>query len=217
MMFGLGSPIIGQSGKLGEVDRIMFDPNTHRAEYLVVKHGLLGGRRVVPFHDIARVDRDGVYLGIDEEEFGRLADFNSDLDRARDPDYIAPPAEETSGRSGLGFQMDTLTARGSIGYGSDKPMGYPGYEQKMPDDTQLPAIGRGTDVFDATGDKVGEIGDLDIESETGMAARMVVRRGLIFKNDFEMPLDWLDGWTPHGVGLNVPKSEMEALEETRAA
>ena len=101
MIFSFGSPIIGRSGKLGEVDRIMFDPNTHRAEYLVVKHGLLGGRRVVPFHDIARVDRDGVHLGIDEEEFGRLADFNSDLDRARDPDYIAPPAEETSGRSGL--------------------------------------------------------------------------------------------------------------------
>jgi sporulation protein YlmC with PRC-barrel domain len=216
MIFGLGSTVIGPSGKLGEIDRIMFDPNTQRVEHLVVKHGLLT-LRVVPFHEIARVDADGVHLRIDEEEFGHMPDFNSDLDRARDPDYIAPPAEETDGRSGLGFQMDTLTARGAMGYASDKPMGYPGYEQKMPDDKQLPAIGRGTDVFEAGGEKVGEVGDLSVESDTGMAARIVVRRGLILKNNVEIPLDWLDAWTPRGVGLTVPKSDIEALAETRAA
>ena len=64
---------------------------------------------------------------------------------------------------------------------------------------------------------VGDVGDLGVESETGMAARLVVRRGLIFKNDVEIPLDWIDGWTPRGVGLNVAKSEMQALEDTRAA
>src|SRR5438874_1682844 len=190
----------------------MFDPNTGRAEHLVVKHGLLVGERVVPFHTIQRVDGDGLHVALDGDAFGRLQPFSGDLDRAKDPDYIAPPAEEAGERSGLGFQMDTLTARGSLGYATDKPMGYPGGEQRVPDDRQLPVIDRGTPVFDSAGEKVGEIGELGVESETGMAARILVRRGLIFKNDVEIPLHWLDAWTPRGVGLNVPKSKMEALE-----
>jgi hypothetical protein len=196
----------------------MFDPNTRRAEYLVVKRGgMLGGVHVVPFHDIARVDGDGVHLGVDDEAFSHLPSFSDELDRARDPDYVAPPSEETGGRSGVGFQMDAMTARGSMGYMTDKPMGYPGHEQVVPDDQQLPVIGRGTPVFDAVGEKVADVGELDVESETGMAARIVMRRGFIFKNDFEIPLEWLDGWTTRGVGLNVPKNEMESHADTRAA
>jgi hypothetical protein len=34
VLFGLGSPVHGRSGKLGEIDRIMFDPNTRHAERL---------------------------------------------------------------------------------------------------------------------------------------------------------------------------------------
>lgn len=211
MIFSLGSPVFGTSDKLGEVDRIMFDPNTHRAEHLVVKHGaLLGGLHVVPFHDITQVDGEGAHLAMDEDAFKLLPGYAEDAVRARDPDYVAPPAAEDQGRSGMAFQMDALTARGSLGYTSDNPMGYPGGEQRVSDDRQLPAIGRGTDVFDAMGEKVGDIGDLSVESETGMAARIVMRQGLIFKSDFEIPIDWLDAWTPRGVGLNVPKSEMEA-------
>lgn len=218
MIFGLGSPVIGTADKLGEVDRIIFDPNTRRAEYLIVKQGgILGGVHVAPFHDIARVDGEGVHLGIDDDAFGHLPSFSDDADRAGDPDHVAPPSEESAGRSAMDFQMDTVTARGSMGSTTDKPMGYPGYEQVVPDDQQLPAIGRGTSVFDAVGEKIGDVGELEVESETGMVARIVVRRGFIFKNDVEMPLDWLDAWTPRGVGLNVPKSEMETLEDTRAA
>lgn len=207
MIFGFGSPVFGTSGKLGEVDRIMFDPNTQRAEHLVVKYGaVLGGLRVVPFHDVTRVDGEGVHVDMDEDTFGCLSGYNNDVNRARNPDYVAPLAE--------GFQMDAVIASGSEDYLSDKPMGYPGSEQRVPDDQQLPAIGRRADVFDAQGEKVGDIGDLSVESETAMAARIVVRRGLIFKNDFEIPLDWLDGWSPRGVGLKVPKSEMETLTDT---
>ena len=218
MIFGLGSSVIGTSGKLGDVDRIMFDPNTHRAEHLIVKHGtLLSASRVVPFHDVASVDDEGLHLGVDEEAFGNLPDFRTDLERGKDPDYTAPPAEQAAGRSGMGFQMDAVTARGSLGYMSDKPMGYPGSEQTVSDDAQLPVVGRGTDVFDALGEKVGEVGDLAVESETGMPARISVRRGFIFKNDLDIPPDWLDGFTPRGVGLKVEKTEIEAHAESSAS
>jgi sporulation protein YlmC with PRC-barrel domain len=211
MRFGLGSPVFGVSGKIGETERIMFDPNTRRAEYLVVRHGaLLGGLRVVPFHEVAHVDGAGLHLGMDEDGFGALAEYHDDVDRARDPDYIAPPSAQDYGRSGAAFQMDVVTARGAVGFDTDNPLGYPGHEQRLADDRQLPAVGRGTDVFDADGEKVGDIGDLQVESETGMAVRMVVRQGLIFKSDYEVPIEWLDAWTPRGVGLNVSRSEMEA-------
>ncbi len=218
MIFGLGSPIMSQSDKLGEVERIMFDPNTHRVEYLVVRHGtLLTGTRVVPFHNVASIDDVGLHLGIDADAFGNLPAYTGELDRARDPDYIAPPAEEAAGRSGIGFQMDSVTAHGSLGFMTDKPMGYPGHEQTVPDDRQLPVVGRGTDVFDELGEKVGEIGHIAVESETGMPARITVRRGFIFKDDLDIPLAWLDGFTTRGIGLNIPKSELESYAETRAA
>ena len=217
MIFGLGSAVMGASGKFGEIERVMFDPNTRRAEHLVVRYGtLLAGTRVVPFHNVARVDGEGVHLTLDEDAFGQLPPYRDDLDRARDPDYVAPPAEETAGRSGTGFQMDQLTARGVLGYTTDKPMGYPGHEQVVPDDRQLPAVGRGTNVFDGTGEKVGEIGELAVESETGMPARVVVRSGLIFTKDFDVPLEWVDGITPEGIGLSVSKSDMEAHAQRAA-
>jgi uncharacterized protein YrrD len=210
MLFGLGSPVHGVSGKLGEIDRIMFDPNTRRAEYIVVKHGgLLGGLRVLPYHDVTRVDESGISVEMDDDRFGALAEYHEDVDRARDPDYIAPPSAQEPGQSDAAFQMDALTARGVVGYDTDNPLGYPGHEQRRSDDRQLPAVGRGTDVFDATGEKVGDIGDLSIESETGMVARLVVRQGLIFKSDFDIPVEWLDGWTPRGVGLNATRADME--------
>ena len=218
MLFAIGSPVMSGSDKLGDVERIMFDPNTHRAEHLVVRYGtLLGGTRVVPFHDVTSVDDAGVHVSIDEDAFGQLPADTGELDRARDPDYIAPPAEQTAGRSGTGFQMDSVTARGSLGFMTDKPMGYPGHEQTIPDDRQLPAVGHGTDVFDGLGEKIGDLGDIAVESDTGMPARITVRRGLIFKNDLDIPVAWLDGFTTRGIGLNVPKSELEAYAETRAA
>ena len=122
----------------------------------------------------------------------------------------SPPSAQEPGQSDAAFQMDALTARGVVGYDTDNPLGYPGHEQRRPDDRQLPAVGRGTDVFDAAGEKVGDIGDLSVESETGMAARIVGRQGLIFKSDFEIPVEWVDGWTPRGVGLNVSRADMEA-------
>jgi sporulation protein YlmC with PRC-barrel domain len=211
MLFGLGSLVNGASGKLGEVERIMFDPNTRRAEYLVVRHdALMGGLRVVPFHEITRVDEHGLHLGMDDDGFKALSVYHEDVDRARDPDYIAPPSAQDYGRSGAAFQMDAITARGTVGYDTDNPLGYPGFEQREADDRQLPAVGRGTAVFDAAGEKVGDVSDLSVESETGMAARIVVRQGLIFKSDFDIPIDWVDGWTPRGVGLNVSKDEIEA-------
>ncbi len=45
------------------------------------------------------------------------------------------------------------------------------------------------------------------------SGRLVVRKGFIFKDDTEVPIEWVENITDDGIMLNVPKSKFDALAE----
>ena len=70
--------VMGTSGRLGEVRRVIVDPGTNRVTDLVVNPGLLAGReRQVPLGHVTRVQGGVVYVDLDAEAFTALSEFGN--------------------------------------------------------------------------------------------------------------------------------------------
>jgi sporulation protein YlmC with PRC-barrel domain len=106
--------------------------------------------------------------------------------------------------------MDRLTAGGAIDYNSGKPMGYPGGEQTLSEDRQLPVISEDTDIFDVNGEKIGQVGEFRIDATTGRPTHITLRRGLLFKDESEVPIEVVQELHHTGVLLSISS---EALQE----
>jgi len=217
MDVSLGADVIGTDGKLGEVARVIVDARSGKVTDIVVKHGFVfGHERIVPIAHITGVDDGGVRVDLDERALGTMDGF-AGTRAAANPDYIGPPSHDRQGAFQGSYVLDETVATGSQGVigAQSKPMGYPGGEQTTPDFMQRPAFSRGTDVFAADGEKVGDVGELSFAHDTGMPTRLAVRRGFIFHHDTDVPVDWIREFGDDGVLLNVPKAQVEGLAGTR--
>lgn len=217
MDVSLGADVIGTEGKLGVVERVIVDARSGKVTDIVVKHGFVfGHERIVPIAHITGVEDNGVRLDMDERMLGTMDGFVGTR-VGRDPDYMGPPPADLDGSFQGNLALDQTVAAGAQGGmgTAGKPMGYPGGEQVTPDFVQRPAFSRGTAVFAADGEKVGDVGELSFAHDTGMATRLAVRRGFIFHHDTDVPVDWIREFGDDGVLLNVPKAQVEGLADAR--
>jgi uncharacterized protein YrrD len=215
MNISTGADVMGTDGKLGEVDRLIVDARTDQVTDLVVKHGtLFGKKRLVPLTHVTRVEDGCVYLDLDEKGLDAMDGYAEER-LGPNPDYVGPPSDDLQGTYRGNMVFDTTVAAGAAGGLGPvgKPMGYPGGEQLTPDLSQRPAIAPGMAVMSADGEKVGEIGDISIAADSGTLTRVTLKRGTLFKHETEIPVTWVRDLGHEGVLLNVPKAEVEALDE----
>ena len=210
----IGADVIGASGKLGEVHRVIVDARSERITDLVVKHGFLFGReRVVPLSHVTKVEGGVVHVDLDERGFEAMDGFTDDRYRAPDPSWRGPP-----GFNRNDFLMDVTVAEGPMQGLAGGPVpvgGFPGGEQATPDDMSRPTVEPGTPVLDVDGNKVGEVHEMSFAADTGVPTRLVVRSGGIFHHDTEVPANLVREIADDGVMLNVPRAEIERLGERR--
>jgi len=217
MDISIGADVMGTGGKLGELARVIVDARTARVTDIVVKHGFIfGHERVVPITHVTGVEDGTVHVDLDEKGLETM-DGYAEQRRGPNPDDVGPPDFDQQGARRGNMALEQTVAFGAAaGYGAQgKPMGYPGGEQLTPENDQRPAIAAGTGVFAADGEKVGEVGALSFAHDTGAPTRLTLKRGLLFKHETELPLDWVREFGPDGVLLHVPKQEAEALAEAR--
>jgi nucleotide-binding universal stress UspA family protein/uncharacterized protein YrrD len=209
---GLGADVIGSSGKLGEVNRVIIDERSGNITDLVVKHGFIfGGERVIPLGHVTAVDGDGIHVDLDEQGFEGMNGFAGPR-HGVNPDYIGPPDQDNEGPFRGNAALDQMVAMGPLGGigGTGKPLGYPGGEQLSPDNLQRPAVERGTDILDADGEKVGTLGELHFSTPDGAPTRLTLRQGTLFKHDSDLPVAWVGAFGSDGIVLNVAKATVEA-------
>lgn len=214
----IGADVLGTGGdKLGEVTRMIADARTDQVTDLVIRHGALLGKkeRVVPITHVAGVEGGRVHLDLDAEGLEAMDGFAEEL-VGPNPDYVGPPDADLQGtyRGNMVFR-NMWAAGATYAFMGGKPMGYPGGERLSPDFIQRPAVREGTAVLAAGGDKVGEVSELSVDPATGRPARITLKRGLIFKTEMELPLEWVQDLGDDGVLLNVPKDRVEALASAR--
>jgi nucleotide-binding universal stress UspA family protein/uncharacterized protein YrrD len=214
MDISIGSDVVGTTGKLGEVHRVIVDARTDRITDIVVKHGFLFGReRVVPLSHVTGVESGVIHVDLDERGFEALDGFTDDRYHAPGPNYAGPP-----GYSQGDFLMDATVAEGpmqGMTGAPATPLGFPSGEQVSPDDMSRPAVSSGTPVLDSEGHEVGHVHDMDFAADTGAPTRLVLRTGRIFRHETEIPVSMIQDISDDGVMLNVTRAQVEQLVEKR--
>jgi uncharacterized protein YrrD len=210
MEIAIGADVIGKNGKLGTVHRVIVDARSNTVTDLVVRHGFpFKQERIVPLAAVTKTDADGIHVDLDERQFEELEGFVEQNFRTPDPDYVGPP-----GFNNTEFLLDEVTAGvGLLGGEVVPPLGFPGGEPITPADTSRPVVEPGTPIVDVEGETVGEVHEFAANAETGAPEKLVLRRGLLFHHDMELPLAWIAQISDKGVTLSVTRREVEAWIE----
>ena len=69
-----GATIFATDGKVGKIDELVIDPETHRVTHLILRQHFLLNKWIVtiPVADIERADKDAVFLKIDKKTVEEL-------------------------------------------------------------------------------------------------------------------------------------------------
>jgi len=215
MLVRIGARVFGADGELGTIQGMVVNQRGDAVEDLIVRHGMLGGQeRQVPFAFISRVDDDGtVQLNVDHARFAHFLEYTDAAYRVPDADWVAPPAADQIYPVKGAFEVDVAVDRGAVGFGSGKPGRYPGGNVVVSEDQQMPVIRHGMPILDLSGEKVGEVGDFEVDTAHGKPVRLTSRTGLLFKHERELPMGWIKQLARDGVVLKLARHDMDAHQD----
>lgn len=214
----IGDDVLDSSGeKLGEISRVIVDARTNTIGGLVVKGtGLFASERIVP-RDSFQITGSPLRIDLAAADFEQLEGFDPDAFDRPDPDYSGTPGFDREAAQQANLSLDSAVAMGSLGGigTSVKPLGYPGGEdgpgrREPAADTQLPVVGRGTDILDVSGEKVGEVDEMAF-GPGGEPVSLTVKQGFIFARHTEIPTAWIAEVGGEGVHLNVASEQVSQL------
>lgn len=207
MDFRIGAPVSDRDGdKVGEVKHVIVDPRTGEITEIVLgQSGLLGRDVLVPIGAVMDATHDRVRLALAKDKIDDLKDFVV-------THYIAPPPGADWSTGGLypqaGFPVGAATGIQSIGYA-------PIVEEEL----QIPEgdldIQPGTEVW-ATDGKVGQVDEVLYDDQTNRVRGFVVKEGLIFHHDVEVPIVRVAAMSSDRITLRLTKRELEGNGDTSA-
>lgn len=218
MKIDLGKDVIAVDGeKIGTVDRLVLDNETHNLTKFVVHKGMIFSEdRIVDLDMVSKVDADGnIHLSVASDDERRLPAFVEDTYRVASeeetrhleygtltgtapyaPIWIAPGGASGSYRPG----------EGPFFHGAETTSGTLETRTNLPEDTMT--MDTGTDVIGSDGDKVGEIEEL-VTDEHGNTTAFVVKSGFIFTHDVRIPIEAVERMSGDHVRLNITGDEAE--------
>ncbi len=193
--------------KVGDISRVVLDPQTLDVSHVVVEKGFLFKEdHVVPAAAIKFSDDDGAYL----DPTATADDF--------------PPFEE---RTYLGFDpvsrgyAPAAEAPAMIFF---PPVGSWGVPEYVGERTNVPAVVRnipegsvalepGAEVRSADGEKLGDVAEVLTAGDTGHTTHLVIEEGMFFKHRKTIPMTWVASLTDDHVRLAVNADVVERVPE----
>jgi uncharacterized protein YrrD len=209
MELHIGAPMVSVSGQtLGKLTHVIIDPDTKEVERLVLaEHGITGRSLVVPIGAVNTAEPGEITLQLDPGQMDQLEEFASTL-------YVAPPADSIRGLTWAESALLVPQLAPSAGLGS-APLMVP--TPPAPDMEQPSDAGHSVDVETttevwATDGHVGSVHELTMDEQTRRVTRLVVRKGILFTRDTEVPVGLIDHVSNSRVTLKVAKSELPASQ-----
>jgi uncharacterized protein YrrD len=217
MNIDLGMDVLGSDGeKVGTVERIVVDSNTKRIHQFIVHRGFLShDDKLVDIEMVSSQDTDGLRLDLTSDQVNKLPGFVEER-------FVQIPEHE---RESLPFMVPNAMGAGSYLYGAPNVgRGYEGSQDSffdaapavapvIEDWSNIPEtdvmISEGTDVYGVDGDKLGSVGEV-LVSNDGAINGFVVSKGLIFKKDVRVPIDWVESADGDQIRLSVTTAQAEA-------
>lgn len=217
MRIDLGTDVFASDGeKVGTVERIVVDSNTKEIHKFIVHRGFLThDDKLVDIEMVTGQDADGLRLDLTSDQVNELPDYVEER-------FIQIPEQD---RDALPFILPNAMGAGTYLYGAPNVgRGYEGSQDSFFDaapsvapvveeQSNIPEtdvmISEGTDVYGADGDKVGSVGEVLVGND-GAINGFIVSKGMIFKKDVRVPIDWVEAADGSEIRLNVTAAEAEA-------
>ena len=84
-----------------------------------------------------------------------------------------------------------------------------GTEEGRDSGSHLTAISRGSDVYSMSGEKVGEVKDVEFDGMSGRPISVTIVRGVLFTTTITLPADKIATVEDEAVYLNIDEDELE--------
>lgn len=235
MRVDLGSHVKSRDGQdVGVVKHIIVDPADNRVKAVVVEEGfILTQDSVVPIGDISLTLDNEVQINMLAEEMKNLPAFHAsdyvaphdrldhDLQRSGTPlvgvlwPGVNPFPGSITGSGGYGAfpliapmeDMQESVPRASV---DREEMTVPAREPEERRATPpLTAISRGSDVYSMSGEKVGEVKDVEFDAVSGRPMSVEISRGILFTQNLTLPADKIATVDDGAVYLTIDEEELE--------
>ncbi|HLG70463.1 MAG TPA: PRC-barrel domain-containing protein [Chloroflexota bacterium] len=208
----LGAPVVSHDGAdLGKIDKVIFDPASGETKSIVVRKGVILGRDVaIPTQHIRVAAPSRVELDMSQAEVEALPDFF-------EADYSWPPQTWVAP-----YGWPAGGVLWPAAYPGEMPIAYPATAMSREEEERLrkadlenAVVGQGADVVAMGGEKVGSVHNVVVDPASHKPSSVVVRRGVLFTEDVELPGDWVASVDDERVTLNVDKVTVEQLAKRR--
>ena len=200
----LDAPVVSRDGAdLGKIEKVIFDPQSGQTKSIVVRKGMILARDVaIPTEHIRVAAPTRVELDMSKQEIDALPDFV-------EADYSWPPQNWVAP-----YAWPAGAVLWPMAHPATTPVSGPAgedLERARQRDMQNAIIGHGAEVVAIDGEKVGSVENMMVDPATHKPSRVILRRGVLFKEDVELPGDWVSSVDDEKVVLNVDKVTVEQL------
>jgi sporulation protein YlmC with PRC-barrel domain len=182
LAIALGGEVTCRDGYIGHVRRLVVEPESRRVTGVVVEHGLLRHRVVVPMAHVARTEDTVMCLDIDRRQLGALPPYMA-VDIARpDPAWTArhgavPDDAAADRRAYVPWGVPPLTESIHVMVRRHLHTGVP--------EPQIP-LGQDARVVCPTG-LVGHLDQVELDPASHAIRALVVRAGYIRAREVQVP------------------------------
>lgn len=195
-------------GKLGELHRLVYDPETRQIASLVVTHNALDGREIiVPIGVVQTSDDESVEIAASEGQFDDFEDFATVHNLAPPPDPDEPVAD---------LIHDPIDVADVPPVGAATGIESIAYTPVIEEDLHVPGgdqiLDKSTEVW-ATDGKVGHLTQVRISDESRQIQSLIVEHGFLFLHDTEVPFVDVENVKSEVIILAVPKASLGGADD----
>lgn len=209
MDYQLGAEVRrSDAGKVGEVQRIVVDPETQQVVSLVVMENRVDGHEVVvPIGLVNAADSGAVELAIDQARFEQLEAFRRTVNVAPPPDAVNVTSDEIKDPVDVPDVLPVGAATGieSIAY-------TPVLDEALnvqPGDVVLDGE---TTVY-ATDGEAGRVFSVRVNDETERVESLLATHGLFPERQIVVPWQAVRSAETGSIVLSVPRSGLTSLDD----
>lgn len=216
----LGAKIVSSDGQdVGKVDSLVLDYNTREVQSIICRSGvLLAVDRILPIGLISRRDADGnLILNVNSDEVHQQQEFVEREFRTATPEELEPmPTTWSTGTGQVPYYFypptDSLGYRDDTPFFSNAPLAPPDIEVESNLPENATRLDSGSEVIGSDGKKLGTVENVTY-TEDGDITSFVVKAGLLFHHDVDIPAEWISSVSDDGVHLTVTADRADAATD----
>jgi uncharacterized protein YrrD len=213
MQFKEGMDVFTADGqKIGDVDRVVIDPNSKEITHLIIRKGVLFKKdKILPLPLVDTVTAEDVTLHDNADEMPELNDFEEDYYVSVADEEVSPTYPAAAARPLYRYPPPGVLR--SDYYGGPIPVTTQSDVEKaarpLPEGT-VP-LQEDANVVTADGEHVGDVARVIADSDTNQVTHFVISKGLLLKEQKLIPVDWISSIGEEKIRLAVKSRQVDDL------